>query len=50
MKLVRIDQKTVIEVPADTNDEVARQIYMERLDHSHKSVNEKNRRRKKTDQ
>lgn len=47
MKLVRIDRKTLIEVTADTNDEVARQRYIERLDHSHQSVSLKNQRRKK---
>lgn len=46
-KLVRIDHRTLIQVSADTNDEVARQMYVEKLEYSRTEHNRKAGHRKK---
>lgn len=47
MKLVRIDHRTLIQVSADTNDEVARQMYIDKLEAYRVGFNKKAGHRKK---
>jgi len=42
-KLVKVDDRTWIEVTVDTNEDVARHMYLQRIEDSRKKVIQQNR-------